>query len=169
MVTVFAIEDPDIKPVMPDPRIAALAGPLSFFQPSQKLNLENTSHHQLSRRAPNSTKRKIKSKKTLIGIPNIASGQTNDILQVFLLKVLHEKLFRENIYQKMKKVKSNCNNYKWDSYNSPCRSRGAKIQKFQLIIQLVKQIGYQESLDQGLIGFPPINDLVIKEINIYTC
>ena len=27
VVTVFAIEDPDIKPVIPEPRIAALAGP----------------------------------------------------------------------------------------------------------------------------------------------
>ncbi len=31
VVTVFAIEDPEIKPVIPDPKIAAFAGPPLIF------------------------------------------------------------------------------------------------------------------------------------------
>ena len=31
VVTVFAIEDPEINPVKPDPKIAAFAGPSSHF------------------------------------------------------------------------------------------------------------------------------------------
>ena len=48
VVTVFAIEDPEIKPVIPDPRIAALAGPPRIFPTIAKANLKNIYHHLLS-------------------------------------------------------------------------------------------------------------------------
>ena len=44
VVTVFATEDPEINPVNPEAKIAALAGPLSFYRLMQKLNLGNTFH-----------------------------------------------------------------------------------------------------------------------------
>ena len=74
VVTVFAIEEPEIKPVIPEPNIAALAGPPLILP-----TIENARSRKyfpppaVSKRAPNKTNRKIKSTETPIGIPKIAS------------------------------------------------------------------------------------------------
>ena len=74
VVTVFAIEDPDIKPVIPEPRIAAFAGPPLILPTIAKAKSKKYfPPPAVSRRAPNSTNKKIKSTETPIGIPNIAS------------------------------------------------------------------------------------------------
>ncbi len=74
VVTVFAIEEPDIKPVIPEPRIAALAGPPRIFPTIAKAKSKKYfPPPAFSRSAPNRTKRKIKSTETPMGIPNIAS------------------------------------------------------------------------------------------------
>ena len=74
VVTVFAIEEPEISPVNPEPRIAAFAGPPLILP-----TIENAKSKKyfpppaVSKRAPNKTNRKIKSTETPIGIPKIAS------------------------------------------------------------------------------------------------
>ena len=74
VVTVFAMDEPEIKPVIPDPSIAALAGPPLIFPTIAKAKSKKyLPPPAVSNRAPNNTKRNIKSKETLIGIPNIAS------------------------------------------------------------------------------------------------
>ena len=67
-------EDPEISPVIPDPRIAALAGPPLIFPTIAKAKSRKyLPPPAVSRSAPNKTNRKIKSTDTPIGIPNIAS------------------------------------------------------------------------------------------------
>ena len=74
VVTVFAIEEPDIKPVIPDPRIAAFAGPPLIFPTIANARFKKYfPPPAVSKSAPNNTNKKIKSTETPIGIPNIAS------------------------------------------------------------------------------------------------
>ena len=74
MVTVLAIDEPEIRPVIPDPRIAALAGPPLIFPTIAKAKSKKyLPPPAVSRSAPNKTNKKIKSTDTPIGIPNIAS------------------------------------------------------------------------------------------------
>ena len=74
VVTVLAIDEPDIKPVIPDPRIAALAGPPRIFPTIAKAKSKKyLPPPAVSRRAPNRTNRNMKSTETPIGIPKIAS------------------------------------------------------------------------------------------------
>ena len=74
VVTVFATEDPEIKPVSPDANIAALAGPPLIFPTRAKARLRKYfPPPATSKIAPNSTNKKIKLTDTLIGIPKIAS------------------------------------------------------------------------------------------------
>ena len=74
MVTVFAIDDPEIKPVIPEPKIAALAGPPLILPTIAKAKSKKyLPPPAVSSKAPNKTNRKIKSTETPIGIPNIAS------------------------------------------------------------------------------------------------
>ena len=74
VVTVLAIEDPEIIPVMPDPSIAALAGPPRIFPTIAKAKSKKYfPPPAVSSRAPNNTNKNIKSTDTPIGIPNIAS------------------------------------------------------------------------------------------------
>ena len=78
VVTVFAIEDPEIKPVIPDPKIAALAGPPLIFPTIAKAKSKKYfPPPAVSRSAPNKTNKKIKSTETPIGIPNIASWSSH--------------------------------------------------------------------------------------------
>merc|ERR1711906_38746 len=61
VVTVFAIEDPEIKPVIPDPRIAALAGPPLIFPTIAKAKSKKyLPPPAVSKRAPNKTNKKNK-------------------------------------------------------------------------------------------------------------
>ena len=74
VVTVFATEEPDIIPVIPDPKIAALAGPPLIFPTRAKAKSKKYfPPPAVSKRAPNKTNKNIKSTDTPIGIPNIAS------------------------------------------------------------------------------------------------
>ena len=74
VVTVFATEEPDIIPVMPDPKIAALAGPPLIFPTKAKAKSKKYfPPPAVSKSAPNKTNKNIKSTDTPIGIPNIAS------------------------------------------------------------------------------------------------
>ena len=74
VVTVFATEEPDIIPVMPDPKIAALAGPPLIFPTIAKAKSKKYfPPPAVSKSAPNKTNKNIKSTETPIGIPNIAS------------------------------------------------------------------------------------------------
>ena len=74
VVTVFAIEDPEISPVIPEPSIAALAGPpLIFPTIANAKSKKYFPPPAVSSKAPNNTNKKIKSTETPIGIPNIAS------------------------------------------------------------------------------------------------
>jgi len=74
VVTVFAIEEPDINPVIPEPRIAALAGPPRILPTIAKAKSKKyLPPPAFSKIAPNNTKRKIKSTDTPMGIPNMAS------------------------------------------------------------------------------------------------
>ena len=78
VVTVFAIEDPEIKPVIPEPRIAALAGPPLIFPTMAKAKSKKYfPPPAVSKRAPNNTNKKMKSTETPIGIPNIASWSSH--------------------------------------------------------------------------------------------
>ena len=61
VVTVLAMEDPDIKPVKPDPRIAAFAGPPLIFPTIAKAKSKKyLPPPAVSSSAPNNTKRKMK-------------------------------------------------------------------------------------------------------------
>merc|ERR1711966_331418 len=61
VVTVFAIEDPEIKPVIPDPKIAALAGPPLIFPTIAKAKSKKYfPPPAVSRSAPNKKKKKKK-------------------------------------------------------------------------------------------------------------
>ena len=74
VVTVFATEDPEIKPVRPDAKIAAFAGPPLIFPTKAKAKLRKYfPPPAASNVAPNKTNKKIKLTETLIGMPNIAS------------------------------------------------------------------------------------------------
>ena len=74
VVTVFATEEPDIIPVMPDPKIAALAGPPLILPTIAKARSRKYfPPPAVSKSAPNKTNKNIKSTYTPIGIPNIAS------------------------------------------------------------------------------------------------
>ena len=74
VVTVFAIDEPEIIPVIPDPRIAALAGPpLILPTIANAKSKKYFPPPAVSSNAPKSTNKKIKSTETPIGIPNIAS------------------------------------------------------------------------------------------------
>ena len=74
VVTVLAIDEPEIKPVIPDPSMAAFAGPpLIFPTIANAKSKKYLPPPAVSSSAPNNTKRKIKSTETPIGIPNIAS------------------------------------------------------------------------------------------------
>merc|ERR1711966_548424 len=74
VVTVFAIEDPEIKPVIPEPKIAAFAGPPLIFPTIAKAKSKKYfPPPAVSKRAPNRTNKNIKSTETPIGIPKIAS------------------------------------------------------------------------------------------------
>ena len=74
VVTTLAMDEPEIIPVMPDARIAALAGP-----PLKRPTMAKESARKywpapaLSSSAPKSTKRNTKLTETLIGMPNTAS------------------------------------------------------------------------------------------------
>ena len=74
VVTTLAIDEPEIMPVMPEARIAALAGP-----PLNRPTSANDRARKyfpapaLSRRAPNSTNRNTKLTETLSGMPKTAS------------------------------------------------------------------------------------------------
>ena len=70
----FAIEDPEIRPVIPDPKIAAFAGPPLILPTMAKARSKKyLPPPAVSRSAPNKTNKKMKSTETPIGIPNIAS------------------------------------------------------------------------------------------------
>ena len=74
VVTVFATDEPEIKPVNPEAKIAAFAGPPLIFP--TKANAKFKKYFPppaTSKIAPNNTNRNIKLTETLIGIPNIAS------------------------------------------------------------------------------------------------
>ena len=70
----FAIEEPEIIPVIPDPNIAALAGPPRIFPTIAKAKSKKYfPPPAVSNKAPKSTNKNMKSTETPIGIPNIAS------------------------------------------------------------------------------------------------
>ena len=74
VVTVFAIEDPEINPVIPEPNMAALAGPPLIFPTIAKAKSKKyLPPPAVSNKAPNKTNKNIKSTETPIGIPKIAS------------------------------------------------------------------------------------------------
>ena len=74
VVTTLAIDEPEIIPVMPDARIAALAGPpLKRPTIAKERARKYCPAPALSSSAPKSTKRKTKLTETLIGMPNTAS------------------------------------------------------------------------------------------------
>ena len=74
VVTTLAMDEPEIIPVMPEARIAALAGP-----PLKRPTRAKASDRKywpapaLSSRAPNRTNRNTKLTDTLIGMPKTAS------------------------------------------------------------------------------------------------
>ena len=74
VVTTLAIDEPETMPVMPDARIAALAGP-----PVKRPTMAKESARKycpapaLSSNAPNSTNRNTKLTETLSGMPKTAS------------------------------------------------------------------------------------------------
>ena len=70
----MATEDPEIIPVIPDPRIAAFAGPpLVLPTIANAKSKKYLPPPAVSKKAPNKTNRNIKSTETPIGIPKIAS------------------------------------------------------------------------------------------------
>ena len=74
VVTVFATEEPDIIPVIPDPKMAALAGPPLILPTIAKAKFKKyCPPPAVSKRAPNKTNKNMKSTETPIGIPKIAS------------------------------------------------------------------------------------------------
>ena len=74
VVTVLAIDEPEIIPVIPDPKIAALAGPPRILPTIAKAKSKKYfPPPAVSNKAPNKTNKKIKSTDTPIGIPKIAS------------------------------------------------------------------------------------------------
>ena len=69
-----AIEEPDISPVIPEPKIAAFAGPPLIFPTIAKAKSKKyLPPPAVSKSAPNKTNKKMKSTETPIGIPKIAS------------------------------------------------------------------------------------------------
>ena len=74
VVTTLAIDEPEMAPVIPDARIAALAGP-----PRKRPTMANERSRKylpapaFSMSAPNSTNRKTKLTETSIGMPKIDS------------------------------------------------------------------------------------------------
>ena len=74
VVTVLATDEPEINPVSPEARIAALAGPPLIFPTKAKAKLiKYLPPPAVSKIAPNKTNKKMKLTETLIGIPKIAS------------------------------------------------------------------------------------------------
>ena len=74
VVTVFATDEPEINPVSPEARIAALAGPPRIFPTKAKAKfIKYLPPPAVSKIAPNKTNKKMKLTETLIGIPKIAS------------------------------------------------------------------------------------------------
>ena len=74
VVTVLATEDPDIRPVRPEAKIAALAGPPLILPTRANAKFKKYfPPPAASRIAPNNTNKNMKLTDTLIGIPNIAS------------------------------------------------------------------------------------------------
>ena len=74
VVTVFAIDEPEIMPVIPDPKIAAFAGPPRILPTIAKAKSKKYfPPPAVSSNAPNKTNKNIKSTDTPIGIPKIAS------------------------------------------------------------------------------------------------
>ena len=74
VVTTLAIEEPEISPVMPEARMAALAGPPRNRPTMAKARLRKyCPAPALSNIAPNRTKRKTKLTETSIGIPKMDS------------------------------------------------------------------------------------------------
>ena len=74
VVTVLATEDPEIIPVNPDAKIAALAGPPRIFPTNANAKFKKYfPPPAVSNMAPNKTNKKIKLTDTLIGMPKIAS------------------------------------------------------------------------------------------------
>ena len=74
VVTTLAMEEPEIAPVMPDARIAALAGPPRYLPTSAKdKSRKYLPAPALSSKAPNSTNRKTKLTETSMGSPKMAS------------------------------------------------------------------------------------------------
>ena len=70
----MATEDPEINPVIPEPKIAALAGPPLIFPTNANAKSKKyCPPPAVSSNAPNSTNKNIKSTETPIGIPKIAS------------------------------------------------------------------------------------------------
>ena len=70
----LAIDEPEIIPVIPDPNIAALAGPPLIFPTIAKAKSKKYfPPPAVSNKAPNNTNKNMKSTETPIGIPNIAS------------------------------------------------------------------------------------------------
>ena len=60
VVTVFAIDEPEIIPVIPDPRIAALAGPPLILPTIANAKFKKyCPPPAVSKRAPNKTNKKI--------------------------------------------------------------------------------------------------------------
>ena len=74
VVTVLATEDPDINPVSPEAKIAALAGPPLILPTKAKAKFKKyLPPPAASNVDPNKTNKKIKLTETPIGIPKIAS------------------------------------------------------------------------------------------------
>ena len=74
VVTVFATDEPEIMPVIPDANIAAFAGPPLIFPTMAKAKSRKYfPPPAVSKRAPNKTNKKMKSTETPMGIPNMAS------------------------------------------------------------------------------------------------
>ena len=74
VVTVFAIEEPEIIPVIPDPNIAAFAGPpLIFPTIANAKSKKYFPPPAVSSKAPKEQIENMKSTDTPIGIPKIAS------------------------------------------------------------------------------------------------
>tara|TARA_B100001179_G_scaffold51574_1_gene34910 strand:+ start:709 stop:969 length:261 start_codon:yes stop_codon:yes gene_type:complete len=74
VVTVFATEDPEIKPVRPEAKIAAFAGPPLILPTNAKAKFKKYfPPPAISKIAPNKTNKNMKLTDTLMGIPKIAS------------------------------------------------------------------------------------------------
>jgi len=74
VVTVLATDEPEINPVSPEARMAALAGPPLIFPTKAKAKfIKYLPPPAVSKIAPNKTNKKMKLTETLIGIPKMAS------------------------------------------------------------------------------------------------